>query len=126
MEKSLSIKSAEVDGKEFFRRWVLILRPYHNLAPKQMEVVSLLLYKRYILSKEITNKDLLDNLFFEEIKYEIKKEMNYENNQMFSNMLNTLRKSGVLSKDNKILKGLIPNVVGNNFKLIFNFNIKWD
>lgn len=126
MEKSLSIKSAEVDGKEFFRRWVLILRPYHNLPPKQMEVISLLLYKRYILSKEITNKDLLDSLFFEEIKSEIKKEMNYENNQLFSNMLTTLRKSGVLSKDNKILKGLIPNVVGNNFKLIFNFNIKWD
>ena len=39
-------------------------------------------------------------------------------------MISSLRSKGVIDKNNSIVKGLIPNIKGKNFKLVFNFNIK--
>ena len=44
---------------------------------------------------------------------------------VFNNLLTTLRRKGVLSKDNKIIPALIPNIKPDStgFKLIFDFEI---
>lgn len=108
--------------------WLQFLKPYHKLRDKEMEMLSLFLNKRYELSKKITDEDLLDTMLFDKnIKDQIKKEMNYSNHQVFNNMLSSLRSKGVII-NGKINKGLIPDLGedGDNFKLIFNFNIRED
>lgn len=118
-----NIKTLNTNEKDFFTLWLEFLKPYHKMAPKEIEVMSVLLRKRHEFSKKTTDDSLLDKLLFSrETRAEIRDEMNYETYQVFNNMVTGLRKKGVIV-GNTINKGLIPRLEGNNFKLIFNFNI---
>lgn len=91
-----------------------------------MEFLSVLLHKRYMLSKKVKDEDLLNKLLFDtDTRKEIQKEMNYSSGQVLSNMIYSLKVSKVLSDDNIIHPGLIPVISDDceNFKLVFNFNI---
>ena len=126
MEKSMNVKGLKYEGKEFFYHFLLFTKPYHKLAPKQMRVIALMLYKRHMLSKSIIDEKILDDILFKRIKNDIKVELKFKTNQIFSNMMLSLRKTKALNEKNIINKALIPKVIGNNFKLIFNFDIDWN
>jgi len=121
----MNIKKIHTDKKSIFRYWLEFLKPYHKLRNKEIEALSLMLYYRYELSREIPNLDMVDMILFStETRGKIRAELNNMSQKVFNNLLTSLRKKGVLTKDNKINHVLIPNMTENGFKLVFNFEVK--
>tara|TARA_R100000541_G_scaffold38104_2_gene45916 strand:+ start:548 stop:931 length:384 start_codon:yes stop_codon:yes gene_type:complete len=123
---SASVKSIQTDSRTVFMYWLEFLKPYHKLANKEVEALSILLYYRWELSKEVNNIALVDKLLFSsEIRLKVREDLGGMKSGVFNNLLTTLRKKGVLSKENKIIPALIPNITpeSTGFKLIFDFEI---
>jgi hypothetical protein len=121
-----SVKSIQTDSRTVFMYWLEFLKPYHKLANKEVEALSILLYYRWELSKEVTNMALVDKLLFSsEIRLKVREDLGGMKSGVFNNLLTTLRRKGVLSKENKIIPALIPNIKPDStgFKLIFDFEI---
>ena len=50
---------------EFFRAWLEVMRPLHNLASKEMDFAAAFLKKRYELAKTMTDDRLIDRVLFD-------------------------------------------------------------
>ena len=127
--ENVNIKRIAVTRKSLYLYWLTFLKPYHKLRQQEIETMALFLYYRYQLSEEVSNQDLVDKLLFSaDTKKSIMQDLNISNNYVFNNLLSTLRKKGVITKDNKINPVLIPSISKDslNFKLIFNFELKDD
>lgn len=123
--QNMNIKRIHTDKKSIFRLWLEFLKPYHKLRNKEVEALSLMLYYRYELSREIPNIEMVDMILFStETRAKIRLELSNMSQKVFNNLLTSLRKKGVLTKDNKIHHNLIPNMTEDGFKLIFNFEVK--
>jgi hypothetical protein len=123
--QNMNIKRIHTDKKSIFRFWLEFLKPYHKLRNKEVEALSLMLYYRYELSREIPNTEMVDMILFStETRSKIRAELSNMSQKVFNNLLTSLRKKGVLTKDNKIHHNLIPNMTEDGFKLIFNFEVK--
>lgn len=125
MRKNINIKTLDTNLLRFFRLWMEFLKPFHKLTNKEIEIVAFLLYKRHLLKAKIPDDKYVDKLLLgEDVRNEIKKLMNYNSNQVLSNMISELRSKKIIV-DNKITKVLIPNIETDavNFKLVLNFNI---
>lgn len=123
--QNMNIKRIHTDKKSIFRLWLEFLKPYHKLRNKEVEALSLMLYYRYELSREIPNIEMVDMILFStETRAKIRSELSNMSQKVFNNLLTSLRKKGVLTKDNKIHHNLIPNMTEDGFKLIFNFEVK--
>lgn len=123
---NVNIKNIDVDRKKFFIYWLQFLKPYHKLRDKEIELLSLLLEKRYILSQKVFDPVLVDDLLLStQNRKEIVDEMGYTSMQVLNNSLSGLRKKNVLI-GNSIIKGLVPNLQkdAKTFELRFNFNIR--
>lgn len=121
---NLNVKTLRVSEEMFFQRWLEFLKPYHGLRQKEIELLSLFLHKRYQLEKVIKDDKILTKMLFDtEVRNEIRDKLNYSSSQILNNMISSLRTKNIIDKDNNINKGLIPNLSGKNFKLVFNFNI---
>ena len=113
-----------LDGN-FFRYWVEFLKPLHNLTEREIDVVVAFLKKRYELSKEISNAQILDKfLTSEETKREIREECNITLAH-FQVIMGKLKKSGIF-KEGKLNQRFIPNVKEEkgNFQLLLFFQFK--
>lgn len=109
----------------FFRYWVQFTRPLHSLTDRESDVVVAFLKKRYLLSKEITNDQLLDKfLMSEETKREIREECNITLAH-FQVIMGKLKKNKVFV-DGKLNPRFIPNIKENkgNFQLLLYFQFK--
>ena len=123
--QNMNIKRIHTDKKSIFRLWLEFLKPYHKLRNKEIEALSLMMYYRYELSREIPNVEMVDMILFStETRSKIRSELSDMSQKVFNNLLTSLRKKGVLTKDNKIHHNLIPNMTESGFKLIFNFEVK--
>lgn len=121
-----NVKHIQTTKRLVFRYWLEFLKPYHHLAAKEIEALSILLYYRQELSTEVSNPDLVDKLLFSSsTRKQVKKDLGDMKDGVFNNLLTTLRRKNVLSKDNKIVAQLIPKMQkdSDGFKLIFNFEI---
>lgn len=122
---NLNVKSISSKKKNIFRYWLEFLRPYHKLRTKEIEALALILYFRYELSREIPNIAVVDIVLFStETRSKIRQDLGEMSQKVFNNLLTSLRNKKVLSKDNKILPSLIPNMSEKGFKLVFNFEVK--
>jgi len=87
-----------------------------------------MLFYRYEFSLEVENPELINTLLFsEKTRLKIKKELGDMDHKVFNNLLTSLRKKGVLVKDdkgNRINSVLVPNMTEDGFQLIFDFDIK--
>mgnify|MGYP003671827650 CR=1 FL=1 len=126
--RNINIKRIHTDKRSIFRYWLEFLKPYHKLRPKEIEALSLMLFYRYEFSLQVDNQELINTLLFsEKTRVKIKKELNDMDNKVFNNLLTSLRKKGVLIKDdkgNRINPVLVPNMTEDGFQLIFDFDIK--
>jgi hypothetical protein len=121
----MNIKRIHTDKKSIFRYWLEFLKPYHKLRTKEIEALSLMLYYRYELSREIKNMETVDMILFStQTRSKIRKDLNDMGQKVFNNLLTSLRKKGVITKDNKINPVLIPMMTEEGFKLVFNFEVK--
>lgn len=60
--KPSSVARIPTTLQEFFQGYLMFLRPYHGLTPKQITVAAAFLKARYELSKVITDEKILDEV----------------------------------------------------------------
>ena len=112
---------------EFFKKWLEFILPFHHMTPKEMDIVSAYLYKRYQLSAAIKDNDLLDRVTMgSDFRDEVRSLCDMSLNQ-FQVLLCKLRKRGIFVND-RIYPKLIPNLVSDNttgsFKLLLLFDFQ--
>jgi len=106
MERSW-VTTIDCNAREFFYHWVQFTAPFHKLPEQLKKVLAELLYKRYLLSEYIVQKDKLNYfLFSREVIGEVRKILGYTANSM-SQALSALRAKGIIT-DNQIVPGIIP------------------
>ena len=124
--QNANVKLIRSSKKNLFTFWLNFLKPYHKLAGREMEALSILLYYRHELSMEISNPDLVDKLLFSsDTRARVRADLGGMKNGVFNNLLTVLRRKKALTRDNKITPGLIPMMAPDDtgFKLIFNFEM---
>ena len=127
MAENLNIQSFKVSKEKFFKMWLMILQPFLKLRNKELDVVAKLLYHRYLISLEVKNKEMLDDLLFStKMKKQIILELGIPE-YAYNNILTPLRKKKIII-DNSINKQIIPVISEpfGNFKLIYNLDIVED
>jgi len=125
ISQNMNIKRIHTDKKSIFRYWLEFLKPYHKLRSKEIEALSLMLYYRYELSREIKDPDMVDMILFStQTRNKIREDLGKMGQKVFNNLLTSLRKKNIISKDNKINHVLIPNMTEDGFKLVFDFEVK--
>lgn len=110
---------------EFFRSWFEILKPFHHLTNRAMDVATSMVKKRYELGKVINDEQILDKILFStDVQKEIREECSLSIPQFYS-ILNKLRVNKVVI-DNKINPKFIPNLHENEdkFKFLILFDLK--
>jgi hypothetical protein len=124
-KQGINIKRIHTDKKSIFRYWLEFLKPYHKLRQKEIEALSLLLYYRYELSREIKDVEMVEMILFStQTRTKIRADLNNMGQKVFNNLLTSLRKKKIITKDNKINHILIPQMTEDGFKLVFDFEIK--
>ena len=111
--------------KMLFRHWFLFLKPFHKLTDREIDVITAFTYERFLLSKVISDSEILDKVVMSE---DIKKRVREESNitlAHFQVIMGKLRRNKVIL-DNKINPKFIPNISDENgsFKLMLLFDIQ--
>jgi hypothetical protein len=122
--KNINIQSFKVTKEKFFKMWLTILQPFLKLRNKELELLAKLLYHRYLISLEVKNKEMLDELLFSsKIKKKILSELDIPEHA-YNNLLSCLRKKKIVI-DKSINKQIIPTITEpfDNFKLVYNIDI---
>jgi len=122
---NINVQSFKVDKEKFFIMWLMILQPFLKLRNKELELLAKLLYHRYLISLEVKNKEMLDELLFSsKIKKKILAELDIQE-YAYNNLLSCLRKKKIVN-DKSINKQIIPTITEpfNNFKLVYNIDVK--
>ena len=96
--QNMNIKRIHTDKKSIFRFWLEFLKPYHKLRNKEVEALSLMLYYRYELSREIPNVEMVDMILSTETRAKIRSELNDMSQKVFNNLLTSLRKKRCTNK----------------------------
>ena len=126
MKKPDNVVKINTTLQDLFKYWLLFLRPLNNLTDGEIEIAASLLRYRRMLSKSITDDNLLDEVLF---SLETKKKLIKEHNISYKHFLvvfTSLKKKKIII-DNRINPKFIPNIEGDNpdnFKLLLLFDIK--
>ena len=110
---------------DFFKTWLIFLRPYHELTDRQIEVAACFLKHRYELSKVIKDEKLLDeNVLNENTKRKIREECNM-NNAHFLVIMSELKKHKIIV-NGTINQRYIPTLKegSHNFSFMLYFQIQ--
>lgn len=111
--------------KSFFERWLEFLAPFHTLTNREREVAACFLKHRYILSKAITDNDVLDRVVMsEETKKKVREECNITTSY-FQVIMGKFKQTKFIV-DNKINPKLIPKGISKDdtsFQLLLNFDL---
>lgn len=106
----------------FFRYWMEFLKPFHNLANREMEVAAKILQYRHNLSKKIDDEEILGKLL---LSREMRKSMREElgiTTAHLQGIISTLRSEGFL-KDDIVNPRFIPRLNNNKqFNLLMSFD----
>jgi hypothetical protein len=111
--------------QKFFRYWYEFLKPFHKLTDREIDVITAFTYERHMLSKVISDNDILDKvLMSEDTKKKIRESCNITLAH-FQVIMGKLRRNKIIV-NNKINPKFIPNITEEEgaFKLMLLFDIK--
>ena len=106
-----------------FKLWFEFLKPLHKMSPKEIDVASALLRKRYELSKSVLDDGILDKLSLStDVRKEIMKEQGLPSGH-FNVVISNLKKNKFII-DDRINPRFIPRIIEDkgNFQLLFLFD----
>lgn len=121
MEKNKQV-DLNVTPKQFFRYYLEVLKPLHNITPRESDVLSRLLYYDFLYSnydEKVRNKVIFDY----DTKAQIREELNMTVHQ-FLNVLKSLRKKGALKGES--INDNFKVYPDNPFAITFQFTITDD
>lgn len=109
----------------FYKYWLEFMRPMNKLTSKEIDVLAVLLLKRFELSKSIIDSNVLDTILLgAEVKRQIREDLKLSANH-FHVVISKLKKVGII-RDNQINKKFVPNVeqdaTGYKLTLLFDFS----
>lgn len=109
---------------EFFRHWLMFLKPFHQLTGRELDVATALLKQRYKLSKVITDNNILDKVAMGDDTRKIVREECELSLPHFQVILGKLKKNKVII-DGRINPKFIPNISEENgtFQLLLLFKL---
>lgn len=120
---SSTVKVPTSPKTDFFKYWLIFLRPFHHLTDREIDLATAFLKKRYELGKDIKNDDLLDKIVLnEDYKREIRTEVGITLTH-FQVIMGKLRNNKFI-QDNKINPRFIPRIKEENgqFLLLVYFD----
>lgn len=126
MKPDNAFREVCTDLNQFFRKWFIMLRPFHNLTNREIEVIAAFAKERYDLSKVILDPAFLDRIVMsEETKKKVREVCNVSP-EYFQVMMSKFKKNKVIV-DNKINPKFLPNNdvgedKGNKFLIYFDLN----
>lgn len=123
--KNIAIQSINIEEESFFKLWLTLIQPYLKLRNKEADVLAKFIEYRFEISKRVKDEEEINFILFStKIRNKIVDELDISNPAL-NNMISALRKKNYIVK-NSINKKLIPNIEydTDNFKLIYNVNIK--
>lgn len=113
-----------IEDGSFFKRWLDFLTPFHSLTNREKEVAACFIKHRYLLSRAITDNDVLDRVVMsEETKKKIRQECDITTSY-FQVIMGKFKQVGFIV-DNKLNPKLIPKGIkdgDNSFRLLLHFN----
>ena len=112
---------------DFFKYWFRFLSPFHGLSPKQIDVISELVYERYKLSKIIHDEEILNQVLMNAETMERVINRCNIGKSYFTVVLRRLKKLGIILGD-RINPRFIPQVKEDqdSFKLMLLFDFEKD
>jgi hypothetical protein len=90
------------EDKDFFVRWVELLKPIHNLTKTEQSVLAAILRSRHQLSKNVTDTNLLDEMCLNYSNRARIKEFLNISSQQLNYILSKIKDKGILSPVLKI------------------------
>lgn len=112
--------------EEFYVAWCKLIRGFSNLTPQQEQFLALILARRHKLSKVILDENLLTkNIFDTEFRGEVVEKLGLTSKQNVANLINSMKKEGVLNEDLTITKSYIPNVDFDKDTFMITFVFKY-
>ena len=108
--------------EDFFKYWMIFLKPFHNLTNKEMDVAAKILQHRHSLSKAIKDEKILnDVLLSRENRKKIREELDITTAHL-QVILSTLKSVNFI-KDGMVNPRFIPRINNNKqFNLLMNFD----
>ncbi len=123
VDSIIPISSSLNDG--FFRYWLESLKFIHHLTASQMDVLAAFLKHRHMLSKNISDPEILDKFTMSnETRRKVMAESKMSTTH-FQVVMSALKKNKAIV-DGRINPRLIPTVSDDatSFKLLIYFNLK--
>ena len=116
----------KVTLREAFRWWLEFTRPFNKLTNQEIELMSVLLYHRHLISQDVNNEVYINKILFgTEMRKQLREELGYKP-QILINLLANLRKKEIII-NNSIKKTFIPKIdkdyKNTTFKIIFDLVI---
>lgn len=124
MEKSRGkLVKIPVTTKTLFKSYLSLTKPINKLGPKEIDVLSLILYYNHIEKPNFKrNEDRWRKVFDYDTKMLIKEELDMKDYSL-QNILSSLRRKKVI-RNNVVMPYYIPEIDNSDvFKLIFQFEI---
>lgn len=124
MEKSRGkLVKIPVTTKSLFKSYLSLTKPINKLGPKEIDVLSLILYYNHIEKPNFKrDEDRWRKVFDYDTKMLIKEELEMKDYSL-QNILSSLRRKKVI-KNNVVMPYYIPDIDNSStFKLVFQFQI---
>lgn len=108
--------------EDFFKYWMIFLKPFHNLTNKEMDVAAKILQHRHSLSRAIKDEKILnDVLLSRENRKKIREELDITTAHL-QVILSTLKSVNFI-KDGMVNPRFIPRINNNKqFNLLMSFD----
>lgn len=108
--------------EDFFKYWMIFLKPFHNLTNKEMDVAAKILQHRHSLSKAIKDEKILNEvLLSRENRKKIREELDITTAHL-QVILSTLKSVNFI-KDGMVNPRFIPRINNNKqFNLLMSFD----
>ena len=112
-----------VNEKSIFKSYLSLTKPLNKLGPKEIDVLSLILYYNHIEKPNFRkDEDRWRKVFDYDTKMKIKEELDMKDYSL-QNILSSLRRKKVV-QNNVVMPYYIPNFDGSNsFRLVFSFEL---
>lgn len=108
----------------FFRFWFEFLKPFHKLTDKEMDVIASFVKHRYLLSKVVSDQEVLNRLTMsDDTKRKVREDCNISQAH-FQVIMTKLKRSKVI-ENGRINPKFIPKLDkdSNNCQLLLSFEL---
>jgi hypothetical protein len=106
-----------------FKQYLTVTRPLNNLTPKEIELLSHLLYLNHLESENFkSEEDKWLKIFSTKSRRQIVEALDI-NDYDFNNMMTALRKKKVIV-NNQVEKYFIPKITEEGFQLVYDFKFE--